>query len=177
MNSIQNQVKETIRDVPDFPKPGIVFKDITPVFKKPDLVKGIVAELVKKYKDSEIHAIAGIESRGFLIGVPLAMALNVPFILIRKKGKLPYETVSYKYDLEYGSAEIEMHTDAVQPGQKVLIHDDLLATGGSASAAAELIRLQKGTVMGFDFLIELEFLQGRKELLKYSKNISNFVNY
>lgn len=177
MKSIQNQVRDSVRNVPDFPKQGINFKDITPIFKKPDLIKAIIKELFERYRDSKIDAIAGIESRGFLIGVPLAMALNVPFILIRKKGKLPYKTVSYKYDLEYGSAEIEMHVDAVEKGQNILIHDDLLATGGSASAAAELILSQKANVIGFDFLIELDFLQGRKQLIKYSKNISNFVNY
>jgi adenine phosphoribosyltransferase len=105
------------------------------------------------------------------------MALKVPFILIRKKGKLPYKTVSYKYALEYGTAEIEMHVDAVISGQNILIHDDLLATGGSASAAAALIVAQKAKVVGFDFLIELEFLKGRKQLMEYSENISNFVTY
>jgi len=177
MKHIKEQFKSTIRNVPDFPKPGINFKDITPVFQNPILVQNIVHNLAEKYKGENIQGIAGIESRGFLIGVPLALALEVPFILIRKKGKLPYETVSFKYALEYGEAEIEMHTDAVSPGQNILIHDDLLATGGSASAAAELIEQQKANVVGFDFLIELDFLNGRKQLMKYSENISNFVKY
>ncbi|MFK8046029.1 MAG: adenine phosphoribosyltransferase [Crocinitomicaceae bacterium] len=177
MKNIKELFKNTIRNVPDFPKLGINFKDITPVFLSPNLVQGIVDSLAEKYKAEPIDGIAGIESRGFLIGVPLALALNVPFILIRKKGKLPSRTVSYKYALEYGEAEIEMHTDAVLPGQNILIHDDLLATGGSASAAAELIKLQKANIIGFDFLIELDFLNGRKHLTNYSENISNFVNY
>ncbi len=169
--------KKAVRNVPDFPKTGINFKDITPVFQDHNLVNRIVSELALKYKDKHIQGIAGIESRGFLIGVPLALALGVPFILIRKKGKLPYKTVSYQYDLEYGSAEIEMHIDAVKPNQNILIHDDLLATGGSASAAAELIKRQKANVVGFDFLIELTFLNGREQLLEFSENISNFVHY
>ena len=177
MKNIKDQFRETIRNVPDFPKPGINFKDITPVFQNPELVKGVVDELAKKYRKLDIQGIAGIESRGFLIGVPLAMALNLPFILIRQKGKLPYKTVSYQYSLEYGTAEIEMHIDAVKAGQNILIHDDLLATGGSASAAAELIIGQKANVVGFDFLIELDFLNGREQLMAYSKNISNFVHY
>ncbi|MFK8038510.1 MAG: adenine phosphoribosyltransferase [Crocinitomicaceae bacterium] len=177
MKSTQEVFKNTIRNVPDFPKPGINFKDITPVFQNAKLVRDIVNELTEKYRNLNLDGVAGIESRGFLIGLPLALSLDVPFILIRKKGKLPYKTVSYKYDLEYGSAEIEMHVDAVTQGQSILIHDDLLATGGSAAAAANLIRQQKGNVVGFDFLIELEFLEGRQKLAPYSKNISNFVHY
>ncbi|MDX1349332.1 MAG: adenine phosphoribosyltransferase [Putridiphycobacter sp.] len=177
MKTTQQRFREAIRNVPDFPKPGINFKDITPVFQVPELVRDVVSELASQYKTANIEGIAGIESRGFLIGVPLALALNVPFILIRKRGKLPYETVSHKYHLEYGTAEIEMHIDAVEPDQNILIHDDLLATGGSAAAAAELIISQKASVVGFDFLIELDFLNGREQLVKYSKNISNFVTY
>jgi len=170
-------VKEEIRNVPDFPKPGINFKDITPLFQKADLVKKIVDELYLKYRDIGVEGVAGIESRGFLIGVPLALALEVPFILIRKKGKLPYHTVSHQYSLEYGTAEIEMHVDAVKPNQKILIHDDLLATGGSASGAAELITGQGASLIGFNFIIELDFLHGAKNLLKFSDNISSFVHY
>lgn len=177
MKDLQEVLKDTVRNVPDFPKPGINFKDITPLFQDPTLVRELVKQLAEKYSSQSIEGVAGIESRGFLIGVPLALALDVPFILIRKKGKLPYKTVSHQYDLEYGTAEIEMHTDAVTEGQNILIHDDLLATGGSASAAATLIQSQKANIIGFDFLIELEFLQGRQQLAKYSKNISSFVNY
>ncbi len=175
--SLKEAVKKEIRNIPDFPKGGINFKDITPLFQKPDLLNKMVAELKNKYQDQGIEGVAGIESRGFLLGVPLAMALEVPFILIRKKGKLPYKTVSYQYDLEYGTAEIEMHIDSVKKGQNILIHDDLLATGGSASAAAELISSQGGIVQGFHFLIDLSFLNGQKMISKYSKNISSFVTY
>ena len=177
MESLIEQVKNEIRDVPDFPKKGIVFKDITPVFKNPTLIKSLVAALALKYKNEPIDAVAGIESRGFLLGLPLAIELNVPFILIRKKGKLPYKTIAHSYQLEYGEATIEIHEDAIQPGQNVLIHDDLLATGGSASAAAELILQLKGKVYGFNFLIALSFLKGDVKLLEYSKNISSFVTY
>ena len=175
--SIGAKIKETVRNIPDFPKPGINFKDITPIFQNIELTKSIVDSLKIKYQDQGIDAIAGIESRGFLLAVPLAIALEIPFVMIRKKGKLPYETVSYKYNLEYGTAEIEMHIDAISKGDNVLIHDDLLATGGSASAAAELIKSQEANVFGFDFLIELDFLNGVEKLSKYSKNISSFVHF
>ena len=175
--TIEQKVKNAIRDIPNFPKEGIVFKDITPILQNPQLCKDIVADIKEKVKGLNIQGVAGIESRGFLIGVPLAMALDVPFILIRKKGKLPYDTVSYKYDLEYGSAEIEMHTDAVSKGQNILLHDDLLATGGSASAAAELIQMQGANVTAINFLVELSFLNGREVIEKYSKNITNLANY
>lgn len=174
---LEEAVKKAIRDIPDFPKPGIVFKDITPIMQDAELSKEIVMHLKEKYANQGIEAIAGIESRGFLFGYPLAMEMGVPFILIRKKGKLPHKTVSYDYDLEYGSASIEMHVDAVSKGQRVLIHDDLLATGGSAEAAAQLIRKGGAEVAGFDFLVELEFLNGAEKLRKLSDNIRNLVAY
>ncbi|MFD1553853.1 adenine phosphoribosyltransferase [Putridiphycobacter roseus] len=177
MEALIKQIESEIRDVPDFPKEGIIFKDITPLFKNPKLIKEMVAYLKMQYKDAPIDAIAGIESRGFLLGVPLALALNVPFILIRKKGKLPCKTIAHSYQLEYGEATIEVHEDAIEPGQNVLIHDDLIATGGSASAAAELIKKLKGNVYGFNFLIELSFLNGEENLRDYSKNITSFVTY
>lgn len=174
---MQEKLQSIIRDVPDFPKPGILFKDITPIMMNPELSNEIVEHLALLYKDAGISAIAGIESRGFLFGYPLAMRLGIPFILIRKKGKLPYDKISCEYKLEYGSATIEIHTDAVKKGDRVLIHDDLLATGGSAEAAARLIQKAGGEVFGFDFLVELEFLKGRQKLESYSKNISNLVGY
>lgn len=174
---LQEEVKKAIRDIPDFPKPGIVFKDITPIMQDAELSKSIVQHLKSIYESQGVEAIAGIESRGFLIGYPLAMELGVPFILIRKKGKLPHKTISYDYDLEYGSATIEMHIDAVTPGQRVLIHDDLLATGGSAEAAAKLIQKGGAEVVGFDFLVELEFLKGAEKLRNLSDNIRNLVAY
>lgn len=174
---IENQIKAAIRDVPDFPKPGIIFKDITPIMMDPALSQQIIDHLVSVYKDQQIDKVAGIESRGFLFGYPLAIRLGVPFVLIRKKGKLPYEKLSFAYDLEYGSATIEMHTDAVKPGDKVLIHDDLLATGGSASAAAELVKLCGGEVAAFSFLVSLDFLGGADKLKPFSENIVNLVSY
>ncbi|MBD3635742.1 MAG: adenine phosphoribosyltransferase [Crocinitomicaceae bacterium] len=177
ITDINIALKETIRDIPDFPKEGILFKDITPIFQKPLLCNKIIERIASDIKNWNVEVIAGIESRGFLMGVSLAMELDLPFVLIRKKGKLPYNTVSHKYELEYGSAEIEMHTDSFKPGQRVLIHDDLLATGGSASAAAELIQKQGGEVAGFSFLIELAFLNGSERLTPYSENISTLVAY
>lgn len=174
---IEEKIKSAIRDVPDFPKEGIIFKDITPIMLDPILSLEIVDHLVELYKDQSIDKIAGIESRGFLFGYPLAMRLGIPFVLIRKAGKLPYHKISHSYDLEYGSAVIEMHVDAVKSGERVLIHDDLLATGGSASAAAELIQKCGGEVMGFNFLVGLTFLNGEEKLAKYSKNITNLVAY
>lgn len=177
MKTLEEEVKEVIRDIVDFPKPGIVFKDITPIMMNPKISNKILDHLTAYYENQEIDKIAGIESRGFLFGYPLAMRLKKPFILIRKKGKLPYKKVSYTYDLEYGQAEIEIHTDAISNGDKVLIHDDLLATGGSAAAAAHLIQQQGGIIAGFDFLINLDFLHGAQKLELFTKNISNLVHY
>jgi adenine phosphoribosyltransferase len=174
---IKERVKNAIRDVVDFPRPGIVFKDITPIMLDPQLSKDIIANLLEQYKGQDIDAVAGIESRGFLFGYPLAMALDLPFIMIRKKGKLPYKKISQSYDLEYGSAEIEMHEDAFEKGQKILIHDDLLATGGSASAAAKLIQKCGGEVVGFHFLVGLDFLNGKEKLKEINTNISTTINY
>lgn len=174
---IENKIKDVIRDIPDFPKPGIIFKDITPIMMNPELSEEIIQHLVNLFKDQKIDKIAGIESRGFLLGYPLAVRLGLPFIMIRKIGKLPYDKVSYSYDLEYGSSTIEMHTDAVKPGERVLIHDDLLATGGSAAAAAELIKMCGGEVAGFNFLVNLSFLNGEEKLLPHSKNITNLAGY
>lgn len=174
---LTEKIKNTIRDVYDFPKQGIVFKDITPIMQNPELCKEIIDYLKEKYKNQNIQGVAGIESRGFLLGMPLAMALQVPFIMIRKKGKLPYKTISHKYSLEYGEAEVEMHVDAVTKNQRILIHDDLLATGGSALAAANLVLSQNAEIVGFNFLVDLSFLNGEKRLNHISKNIINLVTY
>lgn len=175
--TIEEKLKEAIRDIPNFPKEGIVFKDITPIMMNPKLSNETLLHLFEVYHDQQIDAVAGIESRGFLFGYALAMKLGVPFILIRKKGKLPYEKISHSYDLEYGSSVIEMHTDAVQQGQRILIHDDLLATGGSAEAAAHLIEKSGGKVAGFNFLVALDFLNGQKKLSHFSNNITNLATY
>jgi len=174
---ISTRLKDTIRDVPDFPKPGIVFKDITPILLDSQLTRDIIDEMVNHVKSLSLDAIVGIESRGFWFGIMLANKLDIPFIPIRKKGKLPYKTVSYSYDLEYGSAEIEMHVDEIKENWNVLIHDDLLATGGTACAAAELIKMQNGNVAGFSFVVDLSFLNGSEILKKYSENIFNLVSY
>ena len=171
-----DKINSTIRDVHDFPKEGIVFKDITPILKDAKLSKEIIKELSSNLPKETTH-VAGIESRGFLFGFPCAMESDISFVLIRKKGKLPYKTVSYKYDLEYGSAEIEMHIDAVGPGDKVIIHDDLLATGGTAEAAAVLITSQGAEVIGFSFVVELSFLSGKNILTKYSNNIESLIKF
>ena len=174
---ISERVKSGIRDVPDFPKEGIVFKDISPIMLNPELSNEILNYLYEYYMDSGITKIAGVESRGFLFGYPLAMKLGVPFILIRKEGKLPYEKVSHSYSLEYGKATVEMHTDAVKKGDKILVHDDLLATGGSASAAAQLVTKQGGEIFGFNFLVGLSFLKGNEKLNKFTKNIVILADY
>lgn len=174
---IENRIKTAIRDVVDFPKEGIVFKDITPIMLDAQLSSDIVDHLVEMYKGKGIDKIAGIESRGFLFGYPVAMKLGIPFVLIRKAGKLPYHKISYAYELEYGTATIEIHVDAVKPGEKILIHDDLLATGGSAAAAAELIIQCGGEVAGFNFLVGLNFLNGEEKLRNYTDNITNLVGY
>ena len=173
----EEKLKLAIRDVPNFPKEGIIFKDISPIMLDAKLSSEVLDFLVDLYKLKGIEAIAGVESRGFLFGYPLAIRLGVPFILIRKQGKLPYDKISHSYDLEYGSAVIEMHTDAISHGQNVLVHDDLLATGGSASATAALIQKCGGRIAGFSFLVNLSFLNGSEKLSLYSKDIQSLVSY
>jgi adenine phosphoribosyltransferase len=172
-----NSIRNAIRNVPDFPKPGILFKDITPLLSDPELGKKIISEFVKQLEGIPVDAILGVESRGFLFGYMLAVEMNVPFIPIRKSGKLPWKTIGVDYALEYGTARIEMHDDALQAGMKVLIHDDLLATGGTAAATAELVKMKNASVSAFGFVVELDFLEGRKKLEKYSERIISLVNY
>lgn len=174
---IQERLKQIIRNVPDFPKEGILFKDITPIFSDPVLCKEVVDEFALQCEDLNIEAVAGIEARGFLFGFLLAQQLGVPFIPIRKAGKLPYHTYFREYALEYGTAKIEMHTDALKPGQRVLLHDDLLATGGSAEAAAELIQQGGGVLAGFAFLVNLSFLGGEEKIRKFNCPIESLVVY
>ena len=154
-----------IRTIPDYPKPGIQFKDITPVLKNHRAMKQACEQLAERFKDDGVQVIAAPEARGFIFGVPQAMHMECSFVPIRKPGKLPYETNSVTYDLEYGTDTVEIHTDAINPGDKVLLVDDLLATGGTMSACTQLVEKLGGTVVGCAFLIELGFLNGR-ELLK-----------
>ena len=174
---LAQKIKSAIRDVPDFPRAGILFKDITPILHDQQLCNEILHVFVERYAGKKIDAIVGIESRGFFFGFALANKLNIPFILVRKAGKLPYKTISHQYDLEYGTAKVEMQVDEIKEGWNVLIHDDLLATGGTAEAAAKLVQMQKGNIAGFAFLVELDFLNGRDKLKQYSNNTISLVNY
>ena len=164
---MSKKLEEYVVTIPDFPEPGIMFRDITSVIQDPDGLKLAVDGLAGLLKDTEFDLIVGPESRGFIFGVPVAYLTGKGFIPVRKKGKLPRQTVSQKYDLEYGQAEIEMHTDAIKPGQKVVIVDDLIATGGSAEATAKLVEKLGGQVVKMIFVMELAGLEGRKKLQGY----------
>lgn len=174
---LETRIKQTLRDVADFPKPGIIFKDITPVLKNAALCAEITKALAEQLKDVKIDVVAGIESRGFLFGLALAQVLNVPFVPIRKAGKLPYKTIQQSYDLEYGSATLEVHEDAFTAGQNVLIHDDLLATGGTVVAASKLVNQLQANVIAYSFLISLDFLNGKDRLNLFSPNTFSLVSY
>ncbi len=174
---IEQQVKAAIRDIPDFPKPGIIFKDVTPILKDHALCQNITDAFVEQLKDIRIDAVAGVESRGFLFGLMLAMRLGVPFIPVRKAGKLPFTVKRKVYELEYGTATIELHTDAFEPGAHILIHDDLLATGGTVTATSELIREMGGHVAGFSFIIGLGFLNGEEKIRPLSDTIITLAKY
>jgi adenine phosphoribosyltransferase len=174
---IEQQIKSAVRDIPDFPKPGIVFKDITTILKDPALCDGIVDAFVAQLQGHRIDAIAGVESRGFLFGLTLATKLGVPFIPVRKAGKLPYTIRQKKYDLEYGTAIIEMHTDAFEPGAHILLHDDLLATGGTVVAASDLIQEMGGVVCGFSFVVGLGFLKGKERIAPINDKIIVLAEY
>jgi len=168
-------LKSLIRDVPGFPKEGIVFKDITPLLQDPAGLRNTVDALADHYKDSGAEIVVGTEARGFIIAPAVALRLGAGFVPVRKPGKLPYETVSATYELEYGTDTVEMHTDAVRPGQKVLMIDDLLATGGTMAACCELVESRGGQVVGCGFIIELSFLNGRDKLKKY--DVFSLIQY
>lgn len=161
------KVEDYVRSIPDFPEEGIIFRDVTSVLQDADGLALAIDELKKRLENVDCDVIAGTESRGFIFGMPLAYLLHKPFVLVRKAGKLPCETVSKTYDLEYGTATIEIHKDAIQPGQKVVLIDDLIATGGTIKAAAELVEELGGEVVKILFLMELAGLEGRKVLEGY----------
>ncbi|MDP4115906.1 MAG: adenine phosphoribosyltransferase [Bacteroidota bacterium] len=170
-------LKKCIRDVPDFPKKGIIFKDITTLLNNPSALREGCSQLYDLAKDLRIDKVAGIESRGFIYGAMLAEKLNAGFVLIRKPNKLPADTITESYDLEYGKDTIQMHKDAILPGERVLLHDDLLATGGTAAAAIKLIERLGGIVVQVSFVIELSFLKGRDKLAGYDiKTLMDFTD-
>ena len=158
------QLRGLIREIPDFPRPGIGFKDITPLLADPTGLAESVRGLAERARPLGVECVVAAEARGFLLGPALALELGAGFVLARKPGKLPYETVSAEYVLEYGASELELHSDAVRDGARVLVHDDLLATGGTAAALCELVEQLGGNVVGCGFLVELTFLEGRKRL-------------
>ena len=169
------KVEDYVVSIPDFPEPGIIFRDVTSVIQDAEGLQLAIDELQKLLDGVEFDVIAGAESRGFIFGMPIAYNLKKPFVLVRKKGKLPRETVEMSYDLEYGSATIEMHKDSIKPGQKVVIVDDLIATGGTIEAAAKLVEQLGGEVVKIIFLMELAGLEGRKKLEKY--DVASVVCY
>lgn len=173
---IEQKLKNLIKDIPDFPKPGIVFKDITPLLLDPVVCEEIVQEFINRL-DDDIDVVCAVESRGFFFGPMIASQLKVPFVPIRKKGKLPGATISYSYDLEYGSATIEMHSGILKPGQKVLLHDDLIATGGTVIASMELIKQQKAEIVAAAFLVSLDFLDGVKQVKQKVPKVISLASY
>ena len=175
MGATTKELAGRIRDIPDFPKPGILFKDITTLLKDGDSFHASVDGLLEKIGKRDIDCVVGMESRGFIFGAPIAYKLGVGFVPVRKLGKLPADVVSVEYDLEYGSATLEMHKDAIKPGAKVLIVDDLLATGGTVAGTIELVKQLKGTIVACAFLIELTALKGREKLGGY--DVVTLISY
>ncbi len=169
------KMKSAIRDVPDFPKAGIVFKDITPLLQNPSYFKSAVEKMAGPFRRKGITHIASVESRGFIFGAPTAFQLDAGFVPVRKKGKLPYKTAAFDYQLEYGTDTLEIHSDAVDAASRVLIIDDVLATGGTAHATCKLVEKLKAKVVGLSFLVELEFLHGREKLPGY--DVFSLIRY
>lgn len=168
-------LKNWIRDIPDYPRPGILFRDLTPLWKSPEAFRYAVSSIVEKYRDASADAVAGIESRGFMFGVPVALALGLPFVPLRKENKLPPEVVGVDFELEYGTGRMEIRVDALERGDSVLVVDDLLATGGTAEAAALLIERLGAQVLAMAFVVELEALNGRALLNEHE--IHSLVTY
>lgn len=177
MMTVEKKLRSVIRDVRDFPKEGVVFKDITPIFKDAELCSEIVDVFEEEFKDLQLDAIVGIESRGFLFGFLLANRLGIPFIPIRKEGKLPANTYKQSYNLEYGQSTIEIHQDAFHPGARILLHDDLLATGGTIEAASKLIKKMGGQITAFAFVVGLEFLNGKECIGQHCDRVFTLVEY
>lgn len=169
------KIEEYVRSIPDFPEKGIIFRDITSVLQDPDGLKLAIDDMIALLDGVDFDVVAGTESRGFMFGMPIAYALGKSFVPIRKKGKLPCETISEEYDLEYGSAVIEMHKDAIVPGQKVVLVDDLIATGGTIKASAKMVERLGGEVVKIIFLMELAGLKGREKLVGY--DIASVITY
>ena len=169
------KLEDYVVSIPDYPEPGIIFRDVTSILQDAEGLKLAIASLQAELDGLDFDVIAGTESRGFIFGMPIAYNLHKPFVLVRKKGKLPRETVSASYDLEYGSAEIEMHKDSIKPGQKVVLIDDLIATGGTIEAAAKLVESLGGEVVRIIFLMELAGLKGRKKLKNY--DVRSVIRY
>lgn len=172
---MENNLRGYVRSVRDFPKKGVMFRDITTLLKNGEALRKAAGDLFDVYRDKGIQKVAGIESRGFVLGAILAYLLGAGFVLIRKPGKLPAATAREEYSLEYGTDAVEMHIDAVGAGECVLVHDDLLATGGTALAACRLVERQGGVVVGVSFLVELDFLRGREKLTKY--DVRSLMHY
>jgi adenine phosphoribosyltransferase len=172
---MMDAVRARIRDVPDFPKKGIVFKDITPVLSDAGTFRAVIDALVERWKGERIDKVIGIESRGFIFAAPLAYALGAGFTIVRKPGKLPWETIREVYELEYGEAALELHIDAVGPGERVLVVDDVLATGGTADAVGRLVARQGAQLVAYAFLVELSFLNGARKL--GPQNVHALITY
>ena len=161
-------IETYIRDIPNFPKEGIIFKDITPLLNNVAARNEVLKNIIKNIPDVKIDKVIGVESRGFFFGILLAQELNAGFVPVRKKGKLPFDTVSASYELEYGTDILEIHTDAIKKGENILIHDDVLATGGTIKAVTELVEILGGNIIQLNFLMELEFLKGREKIKNYN---------
>ena len=173
-NKVLN-LKDYVRSIPDFPKPGIIFRDITPMLAAPEVFRYMIDRFTEKFRDREVTAVIAAEARGFIFAAPLALELNASFVPVRKPGKLPFDTHSFHYELEYGSDSLEMHTDAISETDRVLLVDDLLATGGTMQACISMTERTNATVVGSAFVIELDFLKGREKLIPYE--VFSLIHY
>ena len=170
-----NSLKEKVRSIPDWPQKGVIFRDITPILEDKNLFRFLIEELARSYKDKKVDKIVGIDARGFILAAALAYKLKTGLAIVRKKGKLPYKTIEKKYTLEYAAQTLEMHQDAINPGEKILLVDDVLATGGTMAATVDIVRKLGGKIVGILFFIELKDLKGRKKLKGYKmKSLINF---